>query len=128
MDQLNQNDERLLYEAGYLLLNKGKFNAAREIFEGLIAMNPTKGLPHTFLGNTFFAELKFEDAIGSHRKAIALEPENALCHAHLGEALLAAKQKEEGVSVLKKAQSMDPKGPAGRMAKHLLEAHDLGAI
>lgn len=128
MEQLNQNDERLLYEAGYLLLNRGKFSAAREIFEGLVAMTPGKGLPHTFLGNTFFAELKFDDAIKAHRKAVQIEPGNALCHAHLGEALLAAKKKEEATDALKKAQSMDPNGPAGRMAKHLLEAVSLGAL
>lgn len=128
MEQLNQNDERLLYEAGYLLLNRGKFSAAREIFEGLVAMTPGKGLPHTFLGNTYFAELKFDDAIKAHRKAIEIEPANALCHAHLGEALLAARKKEEALTTLKKAQSIDPSGAAGRMAKHLLEAVEMGAL
>ena len=128
MEQLSQNDERLLYEAGYLLLNKGKISAAREIFEGLIAMTPGKGLPHTFLGNTYFAELKFEDAVKAHRKAVELDPNNALCHAHLGEALLAAKKKDDALGALKKAQSLDPSGPAGIMAKHLLEAVKLGAL
>jgi len=128
MEQLSQNDERLLYEAGYLLLNKGKISAAREIFEGLIAMTPGKGLPHTFLGNTYFAELKFEDAVKAHRKAVELDPNNALCHAHLGEALLAAKKKDDALGALKKAQSLDPSGPAGSMAKHLLEAVKLGAL
>ncbi len=67
-------------------------------------------------------------AIKAHRKAVQIEPGNALCHAHLGEALLAAKKKEEATDALKKAQSMDPNGPAGRMAKHLLEAVSLGAL
>lgn len=128
MEQLNPNDEKLLYEAGYLLLTRGKISAAREIFEGLVAMTPGKALPHTFLGNTYFAELKFDDAIKSHRKAVQIEPGSALSQAHLGEALLAAKKKDEGVATLKKAQSLDPNGPAGKMAKYLLEAVDLGAL
>src|SRR5438552_338620 len=76
--ELSPNDERLLYEAGYLLLSKGKFQAAREVFEGLAAMAPGKALPHTFLGNTYFAELNFDRAIDEHRKALQLEPEHTL--------------------------------------------------
>lgn len=72
--------------------------------------------------------MKFDDAIKSHRMAVQIDPESALSQAHLGESLLAAKKKDEGVATLKKAQSLDPNGPAGKMAKYLLEAVDLGAL
>jgi tetratricopeptide (TPR) repeat protein len=119
--QLNPEDERVLYEAGYLLLNKGNIKAAREIFEGLVAMTPTKGLPHTFLGNTYFAESKFDEAIKHHRKAVELSPDSAVSWAHLGESLYVTQQKDEVVSVCKKAMSIDPDGPSGKMAGLLLE-------
>ena len=126
--ELSPNDERQLYDAGYLLLSKGKFQAAREVFEGLAAMAPAKALPHTFLGNTYFAELNFDRAIDEHRKALELEPEHTLSMAHLGEALLAAKKKDEALTTLRKVMKMDPNGASGRMAKSLLDAVDQGAL
>jgi cytochrome c-type biogenesis protein CcmH/NrfG len=125
---LTSQDERVLYEAGYLLLTRGKIKASREVFEGLIAMTPQKSLPYTYLGNTYFAELKFDDAIKAHRKALELDGSNLLSMAHLGEALLVSKKKEEGLSTLKKVVSLDPNGPYGNMAKALLHAVEAGAI
>lgn len=126
--QLTGQDERVLYEAGYLLLKRGKIKAAREVFEGIAAMTPQKALAQVFLGSTFFAELKFTDAINAYRRAIEVEPKNALALAHLGEALLANKQKEEGISNLKQAVSLDPNGESGKMAKSLLDAVEAGAF
>ncbi|PWT88523.1 MAG: hypothetical protein C5B54_10485 [Acidobacteria bacterium] len=125
---LNVDDERVLYEAGYLLLKRGKVKAAREVFEGLIAMTPSKSLPYTFLGNTYFAELNFSEAIKAQEKALQIDANNTLALAHLGEALIAAKKRDEGISTLKKVVSMDPNGPSGNMAKSLLEAVDAGAL
>jgi tetratricopeptide (TPR) repeat protein len=119
--ELKQEDERVLYEAGYLLLKKGNIKAAREVFEGLVAMTPNKGLPHTFLGNTYFAESKFDDAIKHHRKAVELSPDSAVSWAHLGESLVVTQQKDEAVSVLKKVLALDSEGPSGKMARGLLE-------
>ena len=125
---ISGEDERVLYEAGYLLLKRGKIKAAREVFEGLIAMTPAKSLPYTFLGNTYFAELKFDDALKCHRKALEMDPNNLLSMAHLGEALLASRKKDEGMSTLKKVVSLDPNGPSGIFAKSLLDAVEAGAI
>jgi tetratricopeptide (TPR) repeat protein len=125
---ISGEDERVLYEAGYLLLKRGKIKAAREVFEGLIAMTPEKSLPYTFLGNTYFAELKFDEAIKAQRKALELDANNLVSMAHLGEALLASKKKDEGVSALKKVVSLDPNGPSGIFAKSLLEAVDAGVL
>ncbi len=126
MAELTRNDEKVLYEAGYLLLQKGKLKAAREVFEGLMAMTPQKSLPYVLMGRTFIAEANFEEAVRLNRKAVELEPGNALSMAHLGEALVAAKQKEEGVAALKKAAAMDPDGAPGKMAKSWLTAIDAG--
>ena len=124
--ELTREDEKVLYEAGYLLLKKGNIKAAREIFEGLVAMVPDKGTPHTFLGQTYFAESNFEEALKHHRKAVELAPDNSGSWAHLGESLVVMQQKEEAVTVLKKVIAMDPQGPAGKMAKGLLELVNLG--
>ena len=128
LKQLTANDEKVLYEAGYLLLKRGKIRAAREVFEGLAAMTPQKGLPHTFLGNTYFAEMKFDEAIRLYRKALDLDSGSALAWAFLGEAQLASKQKEDGLTSLKKALSLDPNGASGKMAQSLMEAAQAGAF
>lgn len=125
---LTPDDERVLYEAGYLLLKRGKIKAAREVFEGLVAMSPGKSLPYTFLGNTYFAEMKFNDAIQLHRKALELDAKNTLSLVHLGEALVASKQKDEGIATLKKALEQDPDGVNGKLAKSLLDAVEAGAM
>jgi len=118
---LTPEDEKVLLEAGYLLLKKGNIKAAREIFEGLVAMVPQKGTPYTFLGQTYFAESNFDEAIKYHRKAVELAPENSGALAHLGEALVVLQQKEEATTVLKKVMALDPNGPAAKMASGLLQ-------
>jgi len=119
--ELKRDDERVLYEAGYLLLKKGNVKAAREVFEGLAAMTPEKGQPYIFLGSTYIAEEKFDEAVSNFRKATELSPDNAASWAHLGEGLFATGQKKEAADAAKKALGMDPDGPSGRMAKTLLQ-------
>jgi tetratricopeptide (TPR) repeat protein len=119
--ELKREDERVLYEAGYLLLQKGNVKAAREVFEGLAAMTPNKGQAYLFLGTTYFAEEKFDEAVKNFRKAVELGPDNAAFLAHLGQGLYVTRQKDEATNVLKKAVAMEPDGPAGRMARGLLQ-------
>ena len=128
MSNLKTEDQKVLYEAGYLLLSRGKIKAAREVFEGLIAMTPNKSLPYTFLGDTYFAELNFAEAIKAQKKALEIDPNSVMAMTHLGEALLASKQKDEGISILKKVVSLDPDGHSGKLAGSLLKAVEIGAL
>ncbi len=111
----------LLMEAGFIYRDAGRYNEARDVFEGVRAMLPSSEVPIIALGTVSFHEGKFEDARRSYQRAIELNPRSAYAYAHLGEALLFAKDKEAAREKLKKAIALDPRGEFGKMARSLTE-------
>jgi tetratricopeptide (TPR) repeat protein len=123
-----QSEVALLLEAGYLHMELGKWKEATEIFTGVAALVPHSDVPHVALGNLFFSQGKFTQALKAHREALKVNPDSALAQAHVGEALLFMKKTDEGLAELNRAIEMQPEGLAADFAKSLLEAHEVGCF
>jgi tetratricopeptide (TPR) repeat protein len=126
--EIPQQEVALILEAGYLLMELGKWKEAQDVFSGAAALVPHSDVPHMALGNLYFAQGKFQQALKCHKEALAVVPESALARAHVGEALLFMKKYDEGKVELEKAISHDPQGMAAEFARALLDAHEAGCF
>ena len=123
-----QSEIALLLEAGYLYMELGKWKEAQEVFIGVGALIPHSEVPHVALGNAYFSQGNFQQALKAHRTAAKVNPDSALARAHEGEVLLFLKKFREGVDALNKAIAMEPEGLAADFANSLLEANELGCF
>ncbi|MGI5861525.1 MAG: tetratricopeptide repeat protein [Myxococcales bacterium] len=118
----------ILLESGYVLMNMGKWNEAREVFNGAAALLPKSEVPRLALGTLEFALGRHDKALQEYRKAQQLNPQSALPRAHAGEALLFLGKANEAVRELKAALELEPEGDGGKLARALLEAKEAGAL
>jgi tetratricopeptide (TPR) repeat protein len=128
MVPVERDDLVVLMEGGYLLLRMGRFDAAREVFDGVSVLAPATEVPFVATGSVFFAQMKYDQAIQHYRKAIALKPDSAFAHAYLGESLFFKGKKDEAVVALEKASAIEPTGKSGDFARALLEAVKNGYV
>jgi tetratricopeptide (TPR) repeat protein len=125
---MTQKDARLLLESGYLWMDMGQFDKAREIFMGCAALMPKSDAPHLALGTLEFAQGRHQKALQSYRAAQKLSPKSGLARAYAGEALLFMGKVTEAMKELKAAQTLDPDGDGARLAQALLEAKESGVL
>lgn len=118
----------VLLEAGYVLMDMGKWDEAREVFAGAAALLPKSEVPQLALGTLEFAQGRHDKALQAYRKAQSLNPKSALPRAHAGEALLFLGKENEAARELKAALDLEPDGDGGRLAQALLEAKEAGAL
>ncbi len=123
---LPRRDVAILLETGYLLMEFSKMKEAEEVFLGVSALLPHSEVPHLALGNLFFSQGKFQNALKEHKRAHELRPEAALPHVHIGECLFALQRFDEGTAELKNALKKEPEGTTADFANNLLEARELG--
>lgn len=123
-----QREVALLMEAGYLLMELDKYAEAEEVFQGVASLLPHSDVPHLALGNMYFSQGRWAQALKSHRQALKLNDKSALAHAHIGEVLLFQRKQDEALVELNKALEFDADGPAGALAKSLLEATEVGVF
>ena len=102
----------------------GKFKEAQDVFTGVVALVPHSEIPLLGLGNLFFAQGKFSQALKQHQEALKINPDSALAQAHVGEALLFMNKAKDGVAALQKAIEMDEEGLATDFAQALLQLHE----
>lgn len=118
----------ILLEAGYIWLDMGKFDKAKDVFTGAAALMPKSEVPHLALGALEFAQGRHDKALQAYRAAQRLAPHSALPRAHAGEALLFLGKVPEAMKELKSAMDLEPEGDAARLAKALVEAKDAGVL
>jgi len=123
-----QNEIALLLEAGYLLMELGKWKEAQDVFGGVNALVPHSDIPLIALGNLHFAQGKFQAALKSHKEALGVAPKSSLARAHVGESLMFLRRFDEGKDELEKAIGQDPNGIAAEFARSLLDAHEAGCF
>jgi tetratricopeptide (TPR) repeat protein len=128
MVPVERDDLVVLMEGGYLLLRMGRFDQAKEVFEGVSILAPNTEVPLVAAGSVFFAQMKYDQAIQHYKKAIGLNPDSAFAHAYLGESLFFRGKKEEAIVSLEKASELEPTGKSGDFARALLEAIKKGYV
>ncbi len=115
-------DDRIwLLETGFVYLDMGQTEAARETFAGLTALAPEEATYHAALGQVLTAEGNLSDARRALRKAVDLDPNQAYSRCLLGDVLVRSKQVDPGKEELRQAMELEPDGPAGLTAKTILE-------
>jgi tetratricopeptide (TPR) repeat protein len=125
---VSKQEMMILLEAGYVFMDIGKFDEAREVFTGAVALLPRSEVPHLALGTLEFALGRHAKALQEYRKAQQLAPKSSLPRAHAGEALLFLQKSAEAVRELKAAIEIDPDSDGARLARALLEARESGAL
>jgi tetratricopeptide (TPR) repeat protein len=128
MVPIQREDLVVLMEGGYLLLRMGRFDQAREVFEGVSVLAPNTEVPIVATGSTLFAQMKYDQAIHHYKKALTVKPDSAFAHAYLGESLFFKGKKDEAVQTLEKASQLEPTGKSGDFARALLEAIKNGYV
>jgi tetratricopeptide (TPR) repeat protein len=125
---LARREAMILLEAGYLWLDMGQFEKAREVFAGAALLMPKSEVPQLALGSLEFAQGRHDKALQAYRAAQRLAPSSALPRAHAGEALLFMGKVPEALKELKAAMDLEPEGDGARLAQALLEAKESGAL
>lgn len=110
-----------LLEAGLIYRDAGKYQEAKEIFQGVMVLRPDSDIPLVSLGTTLFVEGKIDEAIDNYRLALEKQPESAFAYAHLGEALFMKKDFDMARDSLAHAIELDEHGPYGELARSILE-------
>ncbi|MCY1015458.1 tetratricopeptide repeat protein [Pyxidicoccus sp. MSG2] len=118
----------VLLEAGYLWLDMGHFDKAREIFAGAAALMPKSEVPQLGLGALEFAQGRHDKALQAYRSAQRLAPQSALPRAHAGEALLFMGKVPEALKELKAAMDLEPDGDGAKLAQSLIQAKEAGVL
>jgi tetratricopeptide (TPR) repeat protein len=78
----------VMLESGYLWMDLGNHDAARELFAGAAVLMPKSDVPQTALGTLEINVGAYDKALQAFRAAQRLAPKSALARAHAGEALL----------------------------------------
>jgi tetratricopeptide (TPR) repeat protein len=118
---VSQEEVIFLMEAGFIYRDAGKYQEARDVFRGVLALKPDSEIPQVAIGTTLFVEGKLDEAIATYRAALERQPESAYAYAHLGEALFMKKEFEPARESLSRAVELDPDGAYGQMARSILE-------
>ena len=118
----------ILLEAGYIWLEMGKFDKAKDVFTGAAALMPKSEVPQLAMGALEFAQGRHDKALQAYRAAQRLAPNSALPRAHAGEALLFMGKVPEAMKELKAAVDLEPEGDGARLAQALMEAKEVGAL
>jgi tetratricopeptide (TPR) repeat protein len=125
---MSRQDARLLLEAGYLWMDMGQFDKARELFIGCAALMPKSDAPQLAMGTLEFSQGRHQKALQAYRAAQKLSPKSGLARAYAGEALLFMGKVNEAMKELKAAMDLEPGGDGGRLAEALIEAKDSGVL
>ncbi|QSQ18684.1 tetratricopeptide repeat protein [Pyxidicoccus parkwayensis] len=125
---VDRKQAMVLLEAGYLWLDMGHFDKAREIFAGAAALMPKSEVPQLGLGAVEFAQGRHDKALQAYRSAQRLAPQSALPRAHAGEALLFMGKVPEALKELKAAMDLEPEGDGAKLAQSLIQAKEAGVL
>ena len=119
---------QVLLEAGYLWMDMGQPDKAREVFTGAASLLPRSELPQIALGTLEFSQGRHEKALQAYRAAQKLAPASGLPRAHAGEMLLFMGKDAEALKELKAAVDVETEGDGARLAQALLEARSAGVF
>lgn len=125
---MGRHEAMVLLEAGYLLMDMGQFDKAKEVLSGTAALMPRSEVAQLALGTLEFAQGHHDKALQAYRAAQRLAPKSGLPRAHAGEALLFLGKVQEAMKELKAAIDLEPEGDGAKLAQALIDAKEAGAL
>ncbi len=111
-------------QLGYNVLQQGKLEDARKVFEGLVVLNPYDAYFHSVLGSVLARQENKDRALKEFTIAINLESQDPYVFVNRAELLLEREQYDDALEDLNMAIKLDKTGkhPAIQRAKTLLAA------
>jgi tetratricopeptide (TPR) repeat protein len=93
------------------LLSVGDTGEAVELLEALIVTNPANELAHTYLGNAYFEQERFDDALRCYVKALELAPRFVGAMVGAGQALRFLGQHDKALRIAREALKVKSDDP-----------------
>ncbi|WP_292656817.1 tetratricopeptide repeat protein [Nitratifractor sp.] len=117
---LDEKNPEILRRLGVVYMNMNDYTDAREIYETLLAQDPTDDLAHGSLANALHKLGEEEEALEHHREAIRLDPDYAPHHYNYANTLYDLGRREEALAEYRRALELDPElEPAKKMIEEL---------
>ncbi len=107
LHQIHPNEMLALAKMGEVLLESGKLDQARSIFEGLVSLNPYIGQFHTVLGGIYMKKGELENAVAEYSVAVDRNPADIAAYANRGEIYLRQGKLDLATKDLTKAIELD---------------------
>ncbi|WP_035351848.1 tetratricopeptide repeat protein [Edaphobacter aggregans] len=114
-------DVMLMLEAGCVYRYAGRFREARDIFQGVRALLPTREVADLALAGVSVDERKLDEAEAHCRRALELNSSSAAAYAQLGEIQLLQNQRTNAIRSLQRSMEISQNGPTANLAKSLLK-------
>ena len=106
--QVSPEEFQEMGRIGAMYYQRGNFEKARTIFEGLVELDPQSANAHSALGALLTLQQEDKRAVEHLQKAIELNPEQIAPYVNLGEIFIRQEKIEDAVKNLKKAIELDP--------------------
>ena len=123
LEGITKQEQYQMAEVGHSYLSSGKFDEAKTVFEGLLALDPFDAYFHTVLGSISQQNDDLEEAEKRYSRALEINPFFATAMANRGEIRVMQGRLTEGTEDLIKAVQADPqaKEPATVRAQATLK-------
>lgn len=95
-------------ETGFQLLQQGKLDDAKKVFEGLLSLDPRDAYFHMVLGSIAQRRNQFEDSERHYSRSLRINPYSPSALANRGEVRVELGRLAEGLEDLKQAVKEDP--------------------
>jgi tetratricopeptide (TPR) repeat protein len=125
---MGRREAMFLLEAGYLWMDMGQFEKAKEVLAGTAALMPKSEVVQIALGTLEFAQGRYDKSLQLYRQAQRLAPRSGLPRAHAGEVLLFMGKVPEAMKELQAAMDVEPDGDGAKLAQALIEAKEAGGL
>ncbi|HEY4046381.1 MAG TPA: tetratricopeptide repeat protein [Acidobacteriaceae bacterium] len=112
---------RLMLEAGCVYRYAGRFREARDIFQGVRALLPTREVADLALAGVSMDEGKLDEAEAHCRRALELNRASAAVHAQLAEIQLLQNNRVGARQSLQRSMEISPNGSTAALASALLK-------
>ncbi|MBI2567967.1 MAG: tetratricopeptide repeat protein [Candidatus Schekmanbacteria bacterium] len=122
LEGVSLEDYAGIAQVGHTLLDQGKVDQARTVYEGLRAMDPNHAYVRATLGAIYMRENRDIDALEQLNEALRLEPDSEYALVNRGEILLKGGFLAEAGRDFKRCIELDPNGksPAAMRARALV--------
>jgi len=91
------------FASGQIELSKGEINNAFTAFNKAQEFMPTSALPFYGLGNTYFADKKYADALKLYQKALQIDPKLAMGYKKIADTFRLLGREREAIAAYKNA-------------------------